>query len=76
MRRTGVLLSIRAFVDQFNETVVLKGKISRDLELTKILFKEKTRPVLFENLDGFRAIGNLWSTRERKIGRASCRERV
>ena len=69
MRRTGVLLSIRAFVDQFKETVVLKGQISRDLELTKILFKEKTRPVLFENLDGFRAIGNLWSTRER-IARA------
>jgi len=43
----------------------VKGHISRDLELTKILFKEKTKPVLFENLDGHRAIGNLWSTRDR-----------
>lgn len=43
--------------------------MSRELELTKILLKEKTKPVLFENLDGFRAVGNLWSTRER-IARA------
>ncbi len=54
---------------QFDETVVVKGHVSRELELTKILLKEKTRPVVFENLDGFRAVGNLWSTRER-IARA------
>ena len=47
----------------------MKGHISRELELTKILLKEKTTPVLFENLDGHRAIGNLWSTRDR-IARA------
>jgi len=47
----------------------VKGHISRELELTKILFKEKTKPVLFENLDGHTAIGNLWSTRDR-IARA------
>ena len=47
----------------------MKGHISRELELTKILFKEKTKPVLFENLDGHTAIGNLWSTRDR-IARA------
>ena len=56
-------------LSQFDDTVVVKGKISRELELTKILLKERTRPVLFENLDGFRAVGNLWSTRER-IARA------
>ncbi len=43
----------------------MKGKVSRELELTKTLLKERTRPVLFENLDGYRAVGNLWSTRER-----------
>ncbi len=43
----------------------MKGKVSRELELTKMLLKERTRPVLFENLDGYRAVGNLWSTRER-----------
>lgn len=56
-------------MDQFPETIVVKGKISRELEITKILLKERTKPVLFENLDGYRAVGNLWSTRER-IARA------
>ena len=58
-------MSIRQLLSQFDETITVKGKISRDLELTKILYKERTKPVLFENLDGFRAVGNLWSTRER-----------
>jgi len=62
-------LSVRELLGQFDETIVVKGHISRELELTKILFKEKTKPVLFENLDGHRAIGNLWSTRDR-IARA------
>jgi UbiD family decarboxylase len=58
-------LAVRELLKQFNETVVVKGHVSKDLELTKTLFKEKTKPILFENLDGFRAVGNLWSTRER-----------
>ena len=58
-------LSIRKLLEQFPETVAVQGRVSRELELTKALWKEKTKPVLFENLDGFRAIGNLWSTRER-----------
>jgi len=62
-------LSVRELLGQFDETIVVKGRISRELELTKILFKEKTTPVLFENLDNHRAIGNLWSTRDR-IARA------
>ncbi len=65
MHEQGVSLSVRSFLDQFKETIVVKGHISRDLELTHILYREKTRPVLFEDLDGFRAVGNLWSTRER-----------
>lgn len=65
MLHEGVSLSVRAFLDQFEETVVVKGLVSRELELTHILQKEKTRPVLFENLDGYRAVGNLWSTRDR-----------
>src|SRR4030042_6875326 len=65
MRKDGVGLSIRQLLSQFDETITVKGKISRDLELTKILYKERTKPVLFENLDGYHAVGNLWSTRER-----------
>ena len=62
-------MSVRVFLDQFKETIVVKGHISRDLELTHILNKERTKPVFFEKLDGSRAVGNLWSTRER-IARA------
>lgn len=62
-------MAVRELLNQFKETVVVKGHVSRELELTSSLFKEKNKPVLFENLDGFRAIGNLWSTRER-ISRA------
>ncbi len=58
-------MAVRELLNQFNETVVVKGHVARELELTKTLFKERTKPILFENLDGFRAIGNLWSTRER-----------
>ncbi|MBN1677855.1 MAG: UbiD family decarboxylase [Candidatus Thermoplasmatota archaeon] len=58
-------MSIRKLLSQFEETIVVKGHISRELELTKILFKERTTPVLFEDLDGYVAVGNLWSTRER-----------
>jgi len=58
-------VSIRAMLSQFPETVVVKGRVSRDLEATKALWKARNVPVLFENLDGYQAVGNLWSTRER-----------
>lgn len=65
MHHAGVCLSVRELLKQFNETISVRGHISRELELTKVLYKEKTTPVLFENLDGHTAVGNLWSTRER-----------
>ena len=58
-------MSIRSFLDRFEETVVVKGRVSRDLEVTKYLLKAKDKPVLFEDLDGHRAVGNLWASRER-----------
>ncbi len=47
------------------DKVVIKGKVSRDVEVTKYLLKSPTRPMVFEDLDGYTAVGNLWSTRER-----------
>lgn len=44
---------------------MIKGKVSRDTEVTKYLLKSPTRPILFQDLDGYTAVGNLWSTRER-----------
>ncbi len=62
-------MSVRQLLSQFEEAITIKGRISRELELTKILLKEKTTPIVFENLDGHKAVGNLWSTRDR-IARA------
>lgn len=46
-------------------TVEVKGRVSRDLEVTKYLTKAGDKPVLFEDLDGHRAVGNLWASRKR-----------
>ncbi|ASJ00702.1 UbiD family decarboxylase [Thermococcus gorgonarius] len=53
---------IKMFED---EVVRVYEPVSKELEITKYLLKYKTRPVLFEDVDGWRAVGNLWSTRER-----------
>lgn len=45
--------------------MTVKGRVSRDLEATKYLAKAGDAPVLFENLDGHRAVGNLWASRKR-----------
>jgi UbiD family decarboxylase len=48
-----------------DDKVVIKGKVSRDVEVTKYLLKDPTKLMLFQDLDGYTAVGNLWSTRER-----------
>ncbi len=45
--------------------VVVREKISRKWEPTKISIKYGKRPVLLENLEGNRAIINLWADRDR-----------
>ncbi len=59
-------------MDGFEETVVVKGKVSRDLEVTRYLTKAGDRPVLFEDLDGHRAVGNLWADRKRILQALKC----
>lgn len=51
-------------MDGFEETVVVKGKVSRDLEVTRYLTKAGDKPVVFEDLDGHRAVGNMWANRK------------
>jgi UbiD family decarboxylase len=45
--------------------VEINGRVSRDLEVTRYLMKAEDKPVFFENLDGHRAVGNLWASRKR-----------
>jgi len=57
---------LRAWLQRFTDDVVrVKDRTSRELEVTRILLKHPRSPVHFEDLEGYEAIGNLWSTRER-----------
>ena len=59
-------MTLRPWLERFaDETITIKGAVSRELELTKHLVANPTRPVHFTDLDGFQAVGNLWSTRDR-----------
>ncbi len=58
-------MSIRNFIDIFEETVIIDRAVAPELEASKILAENDSVPVLFNNLNGQKAIGNLWSRRER-----------
>jgi len=59
-------MAIRQWLEKFSRDVVrVDERTSRELECTRILLNHPTAPVHFTDLDGFAAVGNLWSTRER-----------
>ncbi|MEM0161348.1 MAG: UbiD family decarboxylase, partial [Thermoplasmata archaeon] len=45
------------------EHITVKERVSKDLELSNYLIKHLGTPVYFENLDGYKAVGNLWASR-------------
>ncbi len=59
-------MAIRRWLETFSEDVVeVREHTSRELECTRILLKHPNKPVHFSDLDGFEAVGNVWSTRDR-----------
>jgi len=59
-------MAIRPWLDRFaDDTRVIKERVSRELDVTRHLLAHPRTPVHFTDLDGFEAVGNLWSTRER-----------
>ena len=59
-------MAIRRWLESFSEDVVeVREHTSRELECTRILLKHPNKPVHFSDLDGFEAVGNVWSTRDR-----------
>jgi len=57
---------LQEILNRFKEDVVtVYEPVKKELEITKYLLKYKTRPVLFEDVEGWRVAGNIWSTRER-----------
>lgn len=59
-------MALRQWLEAFKgEVVTVKERVGRDLEATKYLLKHRHTPVYFKDLDGYEAVGNLWSTRDR-----------
>jgi UbiD family decarboxylase len=67
-------MSLKTYIEAFPEVEVIEKEVSREYEITKILKENPTKPVLFDNLDGYKAIGNLWSTRERIARGIGCQQ--
>ncbi|AFL94547.1 hypothetical protein CL1_0336 [Thermococcus cleftensis] len=59
---------LKEILGRFEDTVVVKEPVSKELEITRYLLKHRNRPVLFENVNGWTVAGNIWSTRERIAG--------
>jgi UbiD family decarboxylase len=58
-------MALRDLLAKMRDVVKVDEDVSLDLEVSRILMEDQTRPVLFSKLHGMRAAGNLWSTRER-----------
>ncbi len=58
-------MALRDLLAKMKDVVKVDEDVSLDLEVSRILMRDQTRPVLFSKLHGMRAAGNLWSTRER-----------
>ncbi|UCD92502.1 MAG: UbiD family decarboxylase [Methanobacteriota archaeon] len=67
-------MSLKAYIEAFPEIEVIDEEVNREYEITKMLKEDPTKPILFNDLNGFKAIGNLWGTRERMAKGLGCKE--
>src|SRR2546427_11058874 len=59
-------MAVRPWLERFSDEVVtINERTSREIECTRILAKHPRSPVHLTDFDGYEAVGNLWSTRER-----------
>ena len=58
-------MAVQSHLDRMRDVRVIASRVPLEIEPTRILMAEQRRPVLFEDLDGIRAAGNLWSDRDR-----------
>src|SRR5207245_1520646 len=62
----GIPMALRPWLDRVaNETVTVRERVGRELEVTRRILAYPTAPVHFLNLDGAEAAANVWSTRDR-----------
>ncbi|MBI0583150.1 MAG: UbiD family decarboxylase [Methanomassiliicoccus sp.] len=67
-------MALRNLLAQMTDAITVEQDVPLDLEVSKVLMKDQTRPVMFTNLNGMRAAGNIWSTRERIAGAMKIRK--
>lgn len=58
-------MALRNLLAEMKDAVVVDRPLSPDLELSRLLAKDVTTPVIFSDVNGMRAAGNIWSTRAR-----------
>ena len=59
-------MAIRAWLERFSRDVVtVRERVKREIDVTRHLLANPTRPVHLPGLEGGAAVGNLWSTRDR-----------
>ncbi len=53
------------YIEMFDDLLVVDEPVSRVLDVSRILKANEGVPVLFNDLDGYSAVGNLWASRNR-----------
>jgi 2,5-furandicarboxylate decarboxylase 1 len=61
-------MAVRDSLKLMDDLLTVDRKVSWELEPAKVLLEDQRRPVLFTDLNGRMAAGNLWSDRERVEG--------
>jgi len=56
---------LEKYLEMFDDLLVVDEPVSRVVDVSRILKANEDVPVLFNDLDGYRAAGNLWATRVR-----------
>ncbi len=58
-------MAVQGLLDRMKGVRVIERKVPIEIEPTRILMADQRSPVLFTDLNGMKAAGNLWSERER-----------
>ncbi len=56
---------LEKYIEMFDDLLVVDEPVSRVVDVSRILKANEGVPILFNDLDGYRAVGNVWATRER-----------
>ena len=58
-------MSLRGLLKGMKDVMRVDELVSPDLQLTRTLVENQKVPVLFNNVNGGKVVGNLWSDRDR-----------